>query len=1556
MSMTALAGWLRFICCVAGKFVDAVAPLSILLLILFVTFALTAVTRGQGSMDTITGTLEVVEICYTNGAEQMFRLTDENTGEKYRLNFPVKPLESHLTGERVQILGQVRGKEIDVSTGSTLQVLARLPKSTTGLTLQPRSLYGGGTNVNTVLHKTLVNLLVYSDYASNYYTASDIITLSNRFFVTNGASVNTVYLENTYGAVGFTGDVLISHIKDTSDDNNTDEWMNEGDAAAAEQGFNVGGYAHKVYITSGAGGWAGLASVGGNWSLDFYTDGGTICHELGHNLGFNHASSQWNNTNAWNEYGDGSDFMGANYRFQHNNGPHKVQMGWVTAQPVVQAGTYQISRLEDVPGTVPYPQILTVPSSSSYGENVDGWPYYFSYEQNVGFDSEGSPYTDGLSIYRWGGGGDHTAVIGTLTDGGIFTDDQIGLTVKQISHDANSVTVVITTCFGAAQPYTVAMTGAQLAAHTPMPVDVAFSGCDFMTITNFDAISAQGGIITETNNQLFYNPPGTFTSNDTFNYTLVNSSGQSSSSTVTIYNISQPSYNWDANGVATGTGGSGTWDNSSSVWNDGANVWPAGGTANWALFGGAAGMVSIAAGGVAANGLDFKTDGYVIQNNTLALNGISPVVLVEPNVDASINSSLAGSDGFTKLGQGTLTLSGTNNYSGDTILSDGTLSISSATNLPRTSALMLNNGATLLVTTPMTLNNDVTIPAGQSGAIALGPDGGYFTPFLGGDYSGVAGTLILDESASLDAYKGFVATTSHGPVGAVSIVAGSLFGQLGVSGPGAGFLAQARLVLPDKGKIYIQCGNDSGFAGGAQFGGLEGGNTNTLIAADNRIGYNYIINGVTDGDFEGIIQDGGGAEANNLVKTGPGAQILRGANTYTGSTTIEAGKLILNSAQTSAGAISIYDDATLGVMVSGTNRLSATTLKEGSGSGPVTNEFAGLNSEAIAPVKVSTLMLKGTVTINIPTGTFVAGHIYPLIDFSTINGSGGFEPGTLPLGVVASMITNGNSIALSIVAISPFVWTGNVNGTWDINATKNWIFNGSAATYSDGSAVLFDDTATGAATVSNTIPVSPISTVVSNITKNYIIGGAPIAGGTLIKFGSGKLTLSNINTYSSETMLNGGTLSIAAAANLPTTSDLTLQNGAALELTATMTLGNNLTIPPGQSGAFRASGNFGIQLTGDYSNVAGTLVMDSSAATENYTAYFIPQTANGPVGTVQFVAPASVVGQVQVANGGANFFGQAKCVLPAKGQFYVQCGNGSSSSSQFGALAGGDSLTTINADNKSGFNYIINGATNGDFSGIIRNGAAAGANNLIKTGPGTQTLLGANVYTGTTTVSNGALVINGSITGGTVTVVNGTLGGTGTVGGNVIIQTGGTFAPGAESPGTLTLSNSPSLGGRVLMRIQKGGAPNADMLAVGNQSLTYGGSLLVTNVGVNNLAAGDIFKLFSASHFGGGFIATNLPPLPVGLGWAWIPSNGTLTVIGTINTAPTNIMAAVSGARLILNWPADHLGWHLQYQTNPLFAGLGSNWVTVPGSDAITSTNMAIDPSQGSVFYRLVYP
>jgi hypothetical protein len=115
--------------------------------------------------------------------------------------------------------------------------------------------------------------------------------------------------------------------------------------------------------------------------------------------------------------------------------------------------------------------------------------------------------------------------------------------------------------------------------------------------------------------------------------------------------------------------------------------------------------------------------------------------------------------------------------------------------------------------------------------------------------------------------------------------------------------------------------------------------------------------------------------------------------------------------------------------------------------------------------------------------------------------------------------------------------------------------------------------------------------------------------------------------------------------------------------------------------------------------------------------------------------------------------------------------------------------------------------------------------------------------------------------------------------------------------------------------------------------------------------------LFTSVTNFGAFAATNLPTLTTGLTWSnSVALNGKITVVAAVNQTPTNIVMTVTNNVLTLAWPADHTGWRLLTQTNPLTTGLGTNWVTVPGSTSVNVVTNVINPANGSVFYRLIYP
>ena len=124
-------------------------------------------------------------------------------------------------------------------------------------------------------------------------------------------------------------------------------------------------------------------------------------------------------------------------------------------------------------------------------------------------------------------------------------------------------------------------------------------------------------------------------------------------------------------------------------------------------------------------------------------------------------------------------------------------------------------------------------------------------------------------------------------------------------------------------------------------------------------------------------------------------------------------------------------------------------------------------------------------------------------------------------------------------------------------------------------------------------------------------------------------------------------------------------------------------------------------------------------------------------------------------------------------------------------------------------------------------------------------------------------------------------------------------------------------------------APPATM-----QLLIPGGSKSATNLDVN-------FTTFS-----------NLLSAAIGLEYVQPFDQETPSGVLDPYTAdnPTNITASVSGKTLTIAWPADHLGWILEAQTNGLSTG---QWFDLSGSSDVNSVAIPINPANPAVFYRL---
>ena len=253
--------------------------------------------------------------------------------------------------------------------------------------------------------------------------------------------------------------------------------------------------------------------------------------------------------------------------------------------------------------------------------------------------------------------------------------------------------------------------------------------------------------------------------------------------------------------------------------------------------------------------------------------------------------------------------------------------------------------------------------------------------------------------------------------------------------------------------------------------------------------------------------------------------------------------------------------------------------------------------------------------------------------------------------------------------------------------------------------------------------------------------------------------------------------------------------------------------------------------------------------------------------------------------------------------------------------------------------------------------------NVLKRGTGTWTLGGMNTYSGTTTVAGGTLLVTNQNSGsGNVLVqTGGTLGGNGAViAAPVSVAGGGTLAPGlpgANGTGVMTINNTLTLadGSFTSVKINKAAATNDTIVGVG--TLTYAGTLVVSNVS-GTLTATDKFPIFHASGYTGAFAA--ISPSSPGAGLVWntntLATDGTLRLAVGLPTTPTPITAKVVGGNMLqLSWPTAYTGWILLAQTNSLGVGLGTNWVPVANSTSTNVITVPITTGNASVFYRLQY-
>src|SRR5207247_568988 len=206
-------------------------------------------------------------------------------------------------------------------------------------------------------------------------------------------------------------------------------------------------------------------------------------------------------------------------------------------------------------------------------------------------------------------------------------------------------------------------------------------------------------------------------------------------------------------------------------------------------------------------------------------------------------------------------------------------------------------------------------------------------------------------------------------------------------------------------------------------------------------------------------------------------------------TAVNVGKLIITTASAASGNITVANGAGLGVIALAANaQLNAGNITLASSTAASLDfNLGSFGNPTLAPLNGSgTLAVNGAITVNIADGLPQLGQ-FPLIKYGSRTGSGSFALGSLPIGIVASIVTNtpNGSIDLNITTVNTPRWDGqdvSAPGNWDIGLTTNWVNAGTglATTFNNGNPATFDDNALGTTTVNLVTTVSPASVRATN--------------------------------------------------------------------------------------------------------------------------------------------------------------------------------------------------------------------------------------------------------------------------------------------------------------------------------------------------------------------------------------------------------------------------------------------------------------------------------------------
>jgi fibronectin-binding autotransporter adhesin len=553
---------------------------------------------------------------------------------------------------------------------------------------------------------------------------------------------------------------------------------------------------------------------------------------------------------------------------------------------------------------------------------------------------------------------------------------------------------------------------------------------------------------------------------------------------------------------------------------------------------------------------------------TLDVTAGTPTITVN-NQTATIGAVLAGNDGLTKSGAGTLRLAGANTYTGNTVTNGGTLDIAAGGSITNATVVSTTNGGTLTISGSLTMANGGDFTAGSGIAGTTGTvvvnTGGVLSVGAGGGYAGIGGRN------SLGAGLGSGTLTVNG--GTVNIAAAGT----GSSGPGgldatsfwlnpygsggastinldAGILSTARPVNNGSANAFL---NYNGGTFQATSSAASSNLTSRVRNGGAKIdtqAFNITLSGsLVHSDIAGDNATDGG-----LTKTGSGSLTLSSqGNTFNGNITINQGTLFaaVGNDRLDPTSGSLGNTQTVGrqIIVNAAGTLS----------------FAGndaLGSTA-STVKTAIIVNGGTVTNN-GTKFVTLGPV--TLNGGTLTGNGGANPSYQMFNLKGTV---------SVIGTVPSVMSGaGVSNGFHLAAPTT-----------------FDVADVTGSVASDLLITAPL------INRTGNDGNAP---GSLVKIGAGTILLSGANLYTGPTTVNAGTILMngtMAAGNVVTVAD---NAGFGRCTSGALSLGS-LTLGTGTSLFTNTGGLISVTTAGGFvtpaANNAVTVNISGSPTTGLYT-------------------------------------------------------------------------------------------------------------------------------------------------------------------------------------------------------------------------------------------------------------------------------------------------------------------------------------------------------------------